>query len=197
MRSRHSACARPSPPTQGATELTGWACRRRADRPQAAHRTRSDRPGPCPYVTDLGHDWAPDPPCNGRYLNGNCHASCEDAVRNQEPLELEALQQLKVGRKAKRLRACGRRLKEIGRGVSMRRSLSLNERLAHRRLQELLYATASGAEPRATARRDIPITPENADLAQGATSPASTEADRPKRPPTFEYDPRGIPELLR
>ena len=57
---------------------------------------------------------------------------------------------------------------------------------------------------KATCFMDIPfqalkyvLTPENADLAQGATCPTPTEADRPKRPPTFEYDPRGIPELLR
>ena len=41
-------------------------------------------------------------------------------------------------------------------------------------------------------------TPQSAEVPRGMTFPASTELEKHKRPPTFDYDPRGIsPELLK
>ena len=55
---------------------------------------------------------------------------------------------------------------------------------------------------RATERQPAPtpistLTPQNADLAQEPACPTPPEADGPKRPPTFDFDPHGIPELLK
>ena len=116
-----------------------------------------------------------------------------------------ALQQLTVGRKAKRLRGLWPTIeKKLAEGVSHAEILRLlNENgfaLTERTYKSYLYRYRKRRHPteRQPAQTPIPTpTPENADLAQGATSPASTQAERPKRPPTFEYDPRGIPELLR
>ena len=121
-------------------------------------------------------------------------------------MKLEAaLQQLTVGRKAKRLRGLWPTIeKKLAEGVSHAEILGLlNENgfaLTERTYKSYLYRYRK--RRRSTERQPAPthistLTPENADLAQGATSPMSTEAERPKRPPTFEYDPRGIPELLR
>ena len=115
-----------------------------------------------------------------------------------------ALQQLKVGRKAKRLQRLWPTIeRKLAEGVSHAEILGLlNENgfaLTERTYKSYLYRYRK--RRRTTERQRAPkhiatLTPENADLAQGATSPTPTGAERPKRPPTFEYDPRGIPELL-
>ena len=121
-------------------------------------------------------------------------------------MKLEAaLQQLEVGRKAKRLRglwpAIERRLVD---GVSHAEILRLlNENgfaLTERTYKSYLYRYRK--RRRTTERQPAPtpisnLTPESADLAKGPTFPTPTETDGPKRPPTFDFDPRGIPDLLR
>jgi len=116
-----------------------------------------------------------------------------------------ALQQLTVGRKAKRLRGLWPTIeRRLAEGVSHAEILGLLNAngfaLTERTYKSYLYRYRK--RRRSTARQPAPaplstLTPENVELAQGTTSPTPTEADRPKRPPTFEYDPRGIPELLR
>ena len=116
-----------------------------------------------------------------------------------------ALQQLAVGRKAKRLRGLWPTIeRRLAEGVSHAEILRLlNENgfaLTERTYKSYLYRYRK--RRRSTAPQPAPtpistLTPENADPARGAISPASAEADRPKRPPTFDFDPRGIPDLLR
>jgi len=116
-----------------------------------------------------------------------------------------ALQQLEVGRKAKRLRKLWPTIEgRLAEGVSHAEILALLNQngfaLTERTYKSYLYRYRK--RRRAREQQPAPthistLTPENADLAQGATSSTSTEAERPKRPPIFEYDPRGIPELLR
>ena len=121
-------------------------------------------------------------------------------------MKLEAaLQQLEVGRKAKRLRGLWPTIeRRLAEGVSHAEILRLlNENgfaLTERTYKSYLYRYRK--RRRATERQAVPtpistLTPQNADLAQGATLPTSTEADGARRPPTFDFDPRGIPELLR
>ena len=121
-------------------------------------------------------------------------------------MKLEAaLQQLAVGRKAKRLRGLWPTIeRRLAEGVSHAEILALLNQngfaLTERTYKSYLYRYRK--RRRAAARQPAPtqiatLTPENAELAQGATCPVPTEAERPKRPPTFEFDPRGIPELLR
>ena len=121
-------------------------------------------------------------------------------------MKLEAaLQQLEVGRKAKRLRnlwpTIERRLAE---GVSHAEILRLlNENgfaLTERTYKSYLYRYRK--RRRTTERPPAPkpvsaFARENGDLAQASTPPTSSEAETPKRPPTFDFDPRGIPELLK
>ena len=112
-----------------------------------------------------------------------------------------ALQQLAVGRKAKRLQSLWPTIeRRLAEGVSHAEILrSLNENgfaLTERTYKSYLYRF------RKRRRQPSPkpistLTPEYADLAHGTTCPAPTEANGPKRPPTFDYDPRGIPELLK
>ena len=116
-----------------------------------------------------------------------------------------ALQQLKVGRKAKRLRNLWPTIEgKLAEGVSHVEILRLlNENgfaLTERTYKSYLYRYRKRRRTTEGQRAPKPsstLTPENADLAQGATFPTSTEVDGPKRPPTFDYDPRGIPELLK
>ena len=121
-------------------------------------------------------------------------------------MKLEAaLQQLTVGRKAKRLRGLWPTIeKKLAEGVSHAEILGLlNENgfaLTERTYKSYLYRYRKrrrSPERQPATKPVATVTGENAGLAQGATSPGSTEAERPKRPPTFEFDPRGIPELLR
>ena len=121
-------------------------------------------------------------------------------------MELEAaLQQISVGRKAKRLRGLWPTIeKKLAEGVTHGEILrSLNENgfvLTERTYKSYLYRYR---KRRRSTEQQPPLkpistqAPENADLAQRTTCPTPTEAGGPKRPPTFEYDPRGIPELLR
>jgi len=116
-----------------------------------------------------------------------------------------ALQQLAVGRKAKRLQSLWPTIeRRLAEGVSHAEILrSLNENgfaLTERTYKSYLYRFRK--RRRTAARQLAPkhvstVAPENAGMAQGPTPPASTEPETPKRPPTFDYDPRGIPELLK
>ena len=121
-------------------------------------------------------------------------------------MKLEAaLQRLTVGRKAKRLQSLWPTIeRRLAEGVSHAEILGLlNENglaLTERTYRSYLYRYRK--RRRTTERQPAPmhistLPPENAALARGATSPVPTQAERGKRPPTFEYDPRGIPELLR
>lgn len=116
-----------------------------------------------------------------------------------------ALQQLVVGRKAKRLQSLWPTIeRKLAEGVSHAEILrSLNENgfaLTERTYKSYLYRYRKrrrSMAPQPASTHVSTLTPENANLAQGPTPPASTEAETPKRPPTFDYDPRGIPELLK
>ena len=121
-------------------------------------------------------------------------------------MKLEAaLQQLAVGRKAKRLRGLWPTIeRRLAEGVSHAEILRLlNENgfaLTERTYKSYLYRYRK--RRRAAARQPAPqpistLTSENADPAQGAAYLMPTEADGSKRPPTFDFDPRGIPELLK
>ena len=116
-----------------------------------------------------------------------------------------ALKQLEVGRKAKRLQsfwpAIERKLAEGCSHAEILRLLNENGfALTERTYKSYLYRYRKlrrATEPQPAPKPISTPTPENVELAQGTTSPTPTEADGPKRPPTFDFDPRGIPELLK
>jgi hypothetical protein len=118
-----------------------------------------------------------------------------------------ALQQLKVGRKAKRLRSLWPTIEEkLAEGVSHAEILVLlNENgfaLTERTYKSYLYRyrkrRRTSGQPRDPAHLTETARPKTADMAQAATSPALDEVEKHKRPPTFDYDPRGIsPDLLK
>ena len=121
-------------------------------------------------------------------------------------MKLEAaLQQLTVGRKAKRLRGLWPTIeRRLAEGVSHAEILRLlNENgfaLTERTYKSYLYRYRKRrrtTERQPAQTHSSPLTPENTDLAQGAACPTPPEADGPRRPPTFDFDPRGIPELLK
>ena len=123
-------------------------------------------------------------------------------------MKLEAaLQQLKIGRKAKRLQSLWPTIEEkLAEGVSHAEILGLlNEsgfELTERTYKSYLYRYRKRRRTTGQQRARMCLTettrPQTADVAQAATSPASAEIERHKRPPTFDYDPRGIsPELLK
>jgi hypothetical protein len=119
----------------------------------------------------------------------------------------EALQQLKVGRKAKRLQSLWPTIEEkLAEGVSHAEILVLlNENgfaLTERTYKSYLYRYRKRRRTSGQQRDPTHLTEtarhQTADMAQAATSPASDEVERHKRPPTFDYDPRGIsPDLLK
>jgi hypothetical protein len=118
-----------------------------------------------------------------------------------------ALQQLKVGRKAKRLQSLRPTIEEkLAEGVSHAEILVLlNENgfaLTERTYKSYLYRyrkrRRTSGQQRAPTYLTETARPQTAEMAQAATSTASDEVVRHKRPPTFDYDPRGIsPELLK
>jgi hypothetical protein len=123
-------------------------------------------------------------------------------------MKLEAaLQQLQVGRKAKRLQSLWPTIEEkLVEGVSHAEILVLlNENgfaLTERTYKSYLYRYRKRRRTSGQQRDPTYLTetarPQTADMAQAATSPALDEVERHKRPPTFDYDPRGIsPELLK
>jgi hypothetical protein len=123
-------------------------------------------------------------------------------------MKLEAaLQQLKVGRKAKRLQSLWPTIEEkLTEGVSHAEILVLlNENgfaLTERTYKSYLYRYRKRRRTSGRQRDPTNLTETTrtqiADMAQAAASPALDEVERHKRPPTFDYDPRGIsPDLLK
>ena len=119
----------------------------------------------------------------------------------------ETLQQLNAGRKAKRLQSLWPTIEErLAEGVSHAEILGLlNESgfdLTERTYKSYLYRyrkrrRTTGQQPARMCLTEN-IRPQSADVAHAAISPASAEIEKHKRPPTFDYDPRGIsPELLK
>jgi hypothetical protein len=117
------------------------------------------------------------------------------------------LQQLKVGRKAKRLQSLWPTIEEkLAEGVSHSEILGLlNESgfdLTERTYKSYLYRyrkrrRTTGRQPARMCLTEN-IRPQSDGVSQAATSPASAEIERHKRPPSFEYDARGLPpELLK
>lgn len=119
----------------------------------------------------------------------------------------ETLRQLKVGRKAKRLQCLWPTIeKKLAEGVSHAEILVLlNENgfaLTERTYKSYLYRYRK--RRRTTRQRRDPVSlieqtkAQSADVAHAAAFPAPAEIEKHKRPPTFDYDPRGIsPELLK
>ena len=119
----------------------------------------------------------------------------------------ETLQQLKAGRKAKRLQNLWPTIEErLAEGVSHAEILGLlNESgfdLTERTYKSYLYRYRKRRRTAGQQHARMCLTEntrsQSADVAQVAISPASAEIETHKRPPTFDYDPRGIsPELLK
>ena len=117
------------------------------------------------------------------------------------------LQQLKAGRKAKRLRSLWPTIEEkLAEGVSHAAVLAtLNEGgfdLTERTYKSYLYRfrkqRRANERQAAGARLTETTAPKAQELSQTEISPASTAISRRQRPATFDYDPRGIsPELLK
>ena len=118
----------------------------------------------------------------------------------------EQLQQLKIGRKAKRLKSLWPTIEErLAEGVSHAEILGLlNENgfeLSERTYKSYLYRYRK--RRRTTGQQSARIglaentAPQSDSVSQAATFPASTEFETHKRPPTFDFNPRGIPELLK
>ena len=120
----------------------------------------------------------------------------------RENMKLEdALQQLEAGRKAKRLLGLWPAIEaKLAEGVSHAEILAaLNANgiaLTERTYKSYLYRYRK--RRRGIGRKPAPMhltettTLQSADVAQAATSPVSAEAARHKRPPTFDYNPRGL-----
>ncbi len=118
----------------------------------------------------------------------------------------EQLRQLEIGRKAKRLKSLWPTIEEkLAEGVSHAEILGLlNEtgfELSERTYKSYLYRYRK--RRRTTGQQSARIclaenTARQSDSAsQAATFPASAEIEKHKRPPTFDFNPRGIPELLK
>ncbi len=117
----------------------------------------------------------------------------------------EQLRQLTTGRKAKRLNSLWPTIEEkLAEGVSHAEILRLlNEsglELSERTYKSYLYRfrkrrrTAGRQSARICLAENTAL--QSGSASQAATSPASAEIGAHKRPPTFDYNPRGIPELL-
>ena len=119
----------------------------------------------------------------------------------------QALAQLNVGTKAKRLQGLWPALEaKLGEGVLHAEILRLlNENgieLTERTYKCYLYRYRKKrraiGQQLALMRLAEAANAKTADGLQAETVPASTAIERIKRPPTFDYDPRGIsPELLK
>lgn len=119
----------------------------------------------------------------------------------------EALQQLKVGRKAKRLQGLWPTIEgKLAEGVSHAQILVLlNDNglaLTERTYKSYLYRYRK--RRRTAGQRHDPVSSIEQtktlpiDMARAAAFPAPAALETPKRPPSFEFDPRGIsPELLK
>jgi IS30 family transposase len=119
----------------------------------------------------------------------------------------EALRQLKVGRKAKRLQSLWPTIEEkLAQGVSHAEILVLlNENgfaLTERTYKSYLYRYRKRRRTTRQRRDQMSSTEQtkaqSAVVAQASSFNAPAEIDIHKRPPTFDYDPSGIsPELLK
>jgi hypothetical protein len=119
----------------------------------------------------------------------------------------ETLQQLKVGRKSKRLQSMWPAIEaKLAEGVSHAEILVLlNENgfaLTERTYKSYLYRHRK--RRRTTGLRRDPMSSteatktQSAVVAQESSFNAPAGIEKQKRPPTFDYDPRGIsPELLK
>lgn len=118
----------------------------------------------------------------------------------------EALRQLTVGKKARRLLSLWPTIEaKLEEGVSHREILRLlNENgfeLTERTYKSYLYRYRKRL--RATGQKGgsmrVPLSTnrQSGDMARAAISPASADVEKQSRPPTFEFDPSGIPELLK
>ena len=119
----------------------------------------------------------------------------------------DALPQLKISSKAKRLRPFWPAIEAtLAEGVShaeiLNRLNDLGFQLTAHTYRSYLYRyrkrRRSTEPPHPPIRLTETSTPKSAEVMQVTTFPASTEVEKHKRPPTFDYDPRGIsPELLK
>ena len=118
----------------------------------------------------------------------------------------EALRQLKTGRKAKRLQSLWPTIEEkLAEGVAHAEILGLlNENdfnLTERTYKSYLYRYRKRRRTTSKQPTRIGFTentgPQSDAAPLAATWPASAEIERQKRPPTFDFDPRGNPELLK
>jgi len=123
-------------------------------------------------------------------------------------MKLEAaLQQLEIGRKAKRLQNLWPTIEaKLAEGVSHAEILGLLNKcgfeLTERTYKSYLYRyrkrRRTTGQKRDPMRLRETMRSQTADMAQATTSPSPAEVERHKRPPTFDYDPRGISsELLK
>ena len=120
---------------------------------------------------------------------------------------VDALPELKISCKAKRLQSLWPAIEaKLAEGVShaeiLNRLNDLGFQLIVQTYKSYLYRYRK--RRRATGQQHAPIrltetsTPQSAEVPQAMTFPASAEVEKHKRPPTFDYDPRGIsPELLK
>ncbi len=118
----------------------------------------------------------------------------------------EALRQLKIGRKAKRLQSLWPTIEEkLAEGVAHAEILGLlNENdfnLTERTYKSYLYRYRKRRRTTSKQPARIGFTentgPQSDAAPLAATWPAPAEIERQKRPPTFDFDPRGNPELLK
>lgn len=119
----------------------------------------------------------------------------------------EALRQLQIGRKAKRLQNLWPTIElKLTEGVSHAEILALlNENgfaLTERTYKSYLYRyrkrRRSTGQRRDTTSSIEQTKADPVHVVPAIAFPASTAVENHKRPPTFDYDPRGIsPDLLR
>jgi hypothetical protein len=119
----------------------------------------------------------------------------------------DALHQLPISTKSRRLRGLWPVIEaKLAEGITHGEILRLlNDSgfdLTERTYKSYLYRyrkrhRSSGVAPTPVHLTEFPAL-QPADVAEGSTLPASVAGEKRQRPPTFEYDPRGIsPELLK
>ena len=119
----------------------------------------------------------------------------------------DALSQLTIRCKAKRLQPLWPEIEaKLAAGVShaeiLNRLNDLGFQLTVHTYKSYLYRYRKRRRSTGPPHPPIRLTDsemhQSADMMQVTTFPASTEVEKHKRPPTFDYDPRGIsPELLK
>jgi proline dehydrogenase len=117
----------------------------------------------------------------------------------------EQLRQLTTDRKAKRLKSLWPTIEEkLAEGVTHAEILRLlNEtgfELSERTYKSYLYRYRKRRRTLGQQSARICLAentaPQSGGASQAATFPASAEIEKHKRPPTFDFNPSGIPELL-